>query len=89
MGMPLDSLLGKWSTPLALATAIFGGAAWLTTIRSDVMHLQQEIEDVNSYIRESRLQESNQDDRLSRIETKLDLIVEYIKTGRRYGGPFK
>jgi hypothetical protein len=81
--MAFEDLMGKWSTPFALATCIFGGAAWLTTTQIRLQHLNERVQqthkELDAFILKSNAREAFQDDRLSRIETKLDILLEYMR----------
>lgn len=75
----MDDLLGKWSTPFALATAISGGAAWLTTTRNDVQYLASQIETIQEDIDTLNERANDKDRRLSRMEAKIDMLIDYMK----------
>ncbi len=78
----MDELLGKWSTPFALATAISGGAAWLTTTRNDVQYLASQVETIQVDLDKFNEKANDQDSRLSRMEAKIDMIIDYMKRQR-------
>lgn len=74
------SILAKLSVPLGVATTIFGGSAWLTTTHNTVVETQQELEEMKADTKENRKavyqKLSNQDERLSRMEGKIDIIIQ-------------
>lgn len=81
------AFLSKWSVPIGVLTSVMGGSAWLTTTHNTVEHIQAEAQEIKEDIREhkSNIYEKlyNQDQRLSRIEGKLDLLVdEMVKVKR-------
>lgn len=84
----IDELLGKWSTPFALATVISGGAAWLTTASNDVEYLGNQVASLQSELDDFSVSnnkiESSQENRLARIETKIDMLIDAIKRQHRH-----
>lgn len=84
--MEPTSIIGKWSTTIAVATAISGGAAWLTTTRNDVQYLSKKVlqlqTEMDMFVKDSHRQRNLYDSRLSRIETKLDMIIDHMKKGK-------
>jgi hypothetical protein len=74
----LLKLLNRWSAPLAALVIIMGGAVWLTTLHFISSDNKEKIQSL-------RLDHSNADtrlldiaDRLARIETKLDLLLNQL-----------
>jgi hypothetical protein len=76
----LIKLLDKWTGPLGALTVIIGGVIWLTTLHSLTQQNQRKINDIKDELDTSksmifsRLQ--NLDERLARMEGKIDMIVE-------------
>lgn len=87
--MVIDPLtyLAKLSVPLGVATTIIGGSAWLTTMHNKVETIEKEFGSFTVEYQEGKSKVldkvNNQDSRLSRIEGKLDLLIENLQTIRR------
>jgi hypothetical protein len=81
--MDATNFIGKWSTSIAVITTISGGAAWLTTTRNDVHHLSSKViymqKEMDTFVRDSHHKRNINDSRLSRIEAKLDMILNHMK----------
>jgi hypothetical protein len=87
-------VIAKWSIPFAMASSIVGGSAWLTSThnaveqnRADLMRVENEFKDHRQRVYDRldalRADSSKQDERLSRMEEKLDFIVKIIDKGSR------
>ena len=72
----------RWSVPLGVVTSLIGGSAWLTTLHSNVDHLQAQSVTLRQELVEQRKGIEGQDQRLSRMEGKLDSILDFIARRR-------
>ena len=83
---PLD-FLSKLSVPLGIVTTIIGGSAWLTTTHNKVDAIDKDLSSFTVQWQEQRGKLSDQvnaqDSRLSRIEGKLDLLIENMRAWRQ------
>lgn len=83
-------LFTKLSIPLGVLTAVIGGSAWLTTTHDKVETIEKDLSSFTTMWQEQKerlaSQVNAQDSRLSRMEGKLDLLLENIKSWRdRHG----
>lgn len=76
--------------PASMLATILGGAGWLTTTRADLNHLTDKVENHRQDFKENTANTSGkfeiinnigrgQDERLSRMEGKQDLILHTIQ----------
>ena len=91
----MDINVSKLTFPLSMLTTIVGGAAWLTTTRGDVNHLQikvdSHIQDFKSSHTAMSVKASKQGEAISEINAKLDLLLRQMeniqrKLERHHGG---
>jgi len=79
--------LAKLSVPLGVATTLLGGSAWLTTTHNKVETIEKDLTVFTEqwHQQKSKLydQVNGQDSRLSRIEGKLDMLIETMEHFRR------
>ena len=67
------------SIPVTMIGSIVGGSAWLQATRSDLDHLTEKVGSLKEKIEVIDTLSRNQDERLSRMEGKQDLILESIR----------
>ena len=72
----------KWSVPLTMAASIFGGSAWLTTTHNMVEENTREIRELETDFKELTGEANKLNQRLGRIEEKLDFIVKMFERRR-------
>jgi hypothetical protein len=80
------SVIARWSIPFTMLISVMGGSAWLTTTANKVTALESEVAMFRAeyQLQRDRMfdQLSDQDQRLSRIEGKLDIVIESLR-GKR------
>lgn len=83
----LLTLLTKWTAPLAALTALFGGIAWLTSLHNIAQTNEREIsflkKDFDQFRTGIYLKISTLDERMARIEGKLDIVINDRKIRSR------
>jgi len=67
------------SIPVTMIGSIVGGSAWLQATRSDLDHLTEKVGGLKDKIEIIDKLSRGQDERLSRMEGKQDLILESIR----------
>lgn len=83
----MDINVSKLTFPLSMLTTIVGGAAWLTTTRGDVNHLQLKvdthIEDFKQSHTAMAVKTAKQGETISEINAKLDLLLRQMENIQR------
>lgn len=74
----LSDALGKLAIPLSVASALFAGSAWITTLHNKVDDLSDTVKAVVVDQRAGREADVIQDTSLARMEGKLDLIINHL-----------
>tara|TARA_R110000824_G_scaffold96013_3_gene230434 strand:+ start:1190 stop:1447 length:258 start_codon:yes stop_codon:yes gene_type:complete len=67
------------SIPVTMIGSIIGGSAWLQATRSDLDHLTEKVQVQTVKLNVIDKLSRSQDERLSRMEGKQDLILESIR----------
>ena len=78
--MTIAAALNKWTAPLAALSVIVGGVIWLTTLHHIATQNQIAIANLRLSFNQTKNKIyprlNNLDERLARIEGKLDYLVE-------------
>lgn len=78
--------LSRWSVPIGVLTTVIGGSAWLTTTHNKVNQIDSDMTTLRAEFNVSKDRISDrlldQDQRLSRIEGKLDIVIREVKRGK-------
>jgi uncharacterized protein YdgA (DUF945 family) len=88
--MPESVSIKNLTIPVSMLTTILGGSAWLTSTRAELEHLREKVGIHRQDFKETKKElkqkidlistmERSQDGRLTRIESKQDLILQLIK----------
>jgi len=75
--------VSKLTLPISMLTTIIGGAAWLTTTRADVNHLQVKVDSHIEDFKKSRLKSEKQGEVISEMNGKLDILLKQMQTMER------
>jgi len=65
--------------PLTMLGSVVAGSSYITDTRSDLDHLTSRVNNHRSDFKDSISESKDQDERLSRMEGKQDLILHTIK----------
>lgn len=83
----MDINASRLTFPISMLTTIIGGAAWLTTTRGDVNHLQLKvdthIQDFKHSHTSMAIKSSKQGEMISEINAKLDLLLRQMENIQR------
>jgi hypothetical protein len=75
--------LAKLSIPIGVATTVIGGSAWLTTLHNKVEAVESTLDERTDRASQERRvlfqKADNTETRLSRIEGKIDILLERMK----------
>ena len=74
-----DLSLKNLTIPVSMLTSIIAVSALITGTRSDLDHLTSRVDNFREDLKESDSDLKNQDERLSRMEGKQDLILHTIQ----------
>lgn len=69
----------KWSVPLAMASTIIGGSAWLTSTHNATVENTRQLRQLQNEFKQLSKESSFLNVRLGRIEEKIDFIVRLIE----------
>lgn len=74
------NMLNNWTAPLGALAVLMGGVVWLTTLHSMAMHNRDAIQELRIEFDKSKAEISirlnDLDQRLGRIEGKLDMLID-------------
>ena len=62
--------------PVGMVLSILGAVAWLTTMFINIQNNTDRLVSVESEVREINIQQAEGSERMARIETKLDILLE-------------
>lgn len=79
----LVTLLNRWAAPSTALTVLLGGVVWLTSLYNLTLDNKAKVETMSLDYASSNQRLRSIEDRLARIETKLDVLV---KTEFRHPG---
>ena len=84
----LFKMLDKWTAPLGALAVIIGGVIWLTTLHGLAEQNQKDIAEIRDVQRTNKMKIygrlQNLDERLARMEGKLDMIIEGSRNNHRH-----
>jgi hypothetical protein len=69
----------KVSVPLGVITTILGGGAWLTTMHNKLEETQVHFAYISKAVGDQRAKSAEYESRLSRIEGKLDIVIDTME----------
>ena len=71
------------SVPIGMLATILGGAAWLTSTKADVTHLQEKVEKHIIDFKQHKVRihdKTNKNvEKVNQIEAKLDLVIDQLR----------
>ena len=82
--MTKDSVetFNKWGVPFGMLVSVAGGLLWFAETSNDVKHLSKYVEKIENDTDDLKAEDKRINDRLGRIEGKIDIIVEYVRRGK-------
>ena len=81
--------LNKTFIPLGMLTVVIGGAVWLTTVWWTVSALKEKVSLLESGVIIVTQNQRSTDDRVLRVEAKIDQILEKVTISMIYIDPIK
>jgi len=79
----LGIFLNKWSIPITSISALFGGSLWVTALFQQIEQTALGLADTKKQVAKLEDHIRSQNERLARIEGKLDMLMHRMKSRNR------
>lgn len=75
----MQTSFNKWAVPFGMLVSMCGGILWFAETSNDVKHLAKYVEKIENDTDDLKKEDKRINDRLGRMEGKLDIIVDHVK----------